>query len=76
MITHQDERNARASKLLGVIGVICSIWLLAGLTYTLMNAQDAIASLRERWDTVLLTVIIIFSTVRNFQIGRSIRKDS
>jgi hypothetical protein len=73
MTSDNIERNARASKTLGVIGLIASIWIALGVAYAVSESDDRIAKLREESLLLVLLVIVAFSTFRNFQIAGSLR---
>ncbi len=74
MTSENTERNARASMALGFIGLVAFIWIAFGVALTVLGSDEPISALREESSLILLLVICAFSTVRNFQIAASLRK--
>ena len=73
MNSNQDNRNAQAALVLGVVGVLALLWMGTGLVIGLLNAEGIGAYLNERWQLVFLACILLFFTIKNFQIARSPR---
>lgn len=74
MTTENIDRNARASTLLGIIGLVASIWILFGVAGTVLDSANRIAALQSEWSRLLLLFLVAFSMFCNFRIATSLRK--
>ncbi len=73
MSSNRENRNAQAARVLGVVGVLALLWLIAVLLVALPTAKDIGTYLSEQWHLVFLATILLFFTIKNFQIARSPR---